>query len=116
MYYISEKGNILWTIRDNINPTTDKDILSSEHAAKQHSALMQLHQLRDCYRQGWFPDYENNEYKYKIVCDEKLGLITIKDKSSWTSPFLVFQSEEIAEKFLNNFRELIRTAGDLIVS
>ena len=30
------------------------------------------------------------------------------------SHFLSFQSEEIAEKFLNNFKDLIETAGDLI--
>ena len=117
LYYISDVNSRIFCVtKKTLDPIQDRYLLPSKNTAIQHRALMQLHQLRDCYRQGWFPDYENNEYKYKIVCDEKLGLITIKDKSSWTSPFLVFQSEEIAEKFLNNFRELIRTAGDLIVS
>ena len=30
----------------------DKNVLPSKQAAKAHLALMQLHQLRDCYRQG----------------------------------------------------------------
>ena len=30
----------------------DKNVLPSKQAAEQHLALMQLHQLRDCYRQG----------------------------------------------------------------
>src|SRR5574344_1919310 len=45
----------------------DKNLLPSETAAKQHLALMQLHQLRDCYRQGWKPDWKNNNLpKYCI--------------------------------------------------
>ena len=35
--------------RDIVN---DRNILPSKQAAKQHLALMQLHQLRDCYRDG----------------------------------------------------------------
>ena len=31
---------------------SDKNILPSKQAAEAHLALMQLHQLRDCYRQG----------------------------------------------------------------
>ena len=30
----------------------DKNVLPCKKAAKAHLALMQLHQLRDCYRQG----------------------------------------------------------------
>ena len=54
----------------------DKNILPSKKAAEAHLALMQLHQLRDCYRQNWKPDWENNcqakyciefsNYQYKI--------------------------------------------------
>ena len=34
-----------------------KNTLPDEALAEQHLALMQLHQLRDCYRQGWKPDW-----------------------------------------------------------
>ena len=54
----------------------DKNILPSKKAAEAHLALMQLHQLRDCYRQNWKPDWKNNcqakyciefsDYQYKI--------------------------------------------------
>lgn len=115
LYYINDAdSNIFCVIKKTLDPIQDRCLLPSKNTARQHRTLMQLHLLRDCYRQGWIPDYENNEYKYKIVHDEKLGLMTIKDKSSWTSPFLVFQSQEIAEKFLNNFRDLIEQAGDLV--
>ena len=41
---------------DERNETSDRNVLPSKQAAEQHLALMQLHQLRDCYRQGWKPD------------------------------------------------------------
>ena len=32
---------------------SDRNVLPNKQAAKAHLALMQLHQLRDCYRQEW---------------------------------------------------------------
>lgn len=90
-----------------------KNILPSKQAAEQHLALMQLHQLRDCYRQGWKPDWSDFHHKCKwcIMFDTD----TFKVKSGiYCSRFLSFQSKEIAEKFFENFKSLIETAGDLI--
>ena len=89
----------------------DQNILPSERAAKQHLALMQLHQLRDCYRQGWIPDWENNSYKYSIIRKDKQYSIAYYFS---TPCFLSFPTCEIAEEFLNNFKDLIEQAGDLI--
>ena len=90
----------------------DKNVLPSKKAAEAHLALMQLHQLRDCYRQGWVPDWEDdNITKYCIVLESNKYVIF---KNLVTCNFLTFQSKEIAEKFLNNFQELIKLAGDLI--
>lgn len=90
----------------------NKIFLPSEDAAKTHLALMQLHQLRDCYRQGWEPDWFDEERKFFIsYWDNKI----LQVFSSYQVPhFLSFQTEELAKKFLNNFRELIEQAGDLI--
>lgn len=90
---------------------SDANWLPSEQAAKQHLALMQLHQLRDCYRQGWVPDWKSREEKYCIGHYNDCYRVEYSE----TAPdFLAFQSEEIAEEFLNNFRDLIEEAGDLI--
>ena len=94
------------------NCSFDKNILPNNQAAEQHLALMQLHQLRDCYRQGWLPDWSND---YQI----KWCILSNRDKFKVQtgircSRFLSFQSKEIAEKFFNNFKDLIETAGDLI--
>ena len=87
-----------------------KNILTSDKTIKQHLALMQLHQLRDCYRQGWEPDW-NGYSKYVIVKNRgEYDVFT----SNWASRFLTFQDRETAKEFLANFRELIEQAGDLI--
>ena len=90
----------------------DKNILPSKKASEAHLALMQLHQLRDCYRQNWKPDWKNNcqakyciefsDYQYKIF------------KYFVSCRFLSFQSEEIAKKFLMCFKNLIKQTEDLI--
>lgn len=89
-----------------------KNLLPSKQAAKAHLALMQLHQLRDCYRQGWLPDWEDDDIiKYCIALENNRYVIY---KNFVSCKFLSFQSEEISRKFLNNFKGLIETAGDLI--
>ena len=90
----------------------DKNILPSKKAAEAHLALMQLHQLRDCYRQGWVPDWSSiKQWKWYICLDT--DILTVKNNFNFPR-FLSFQSEDIARKFLNNFKDLIETAGDLI--
>lgn len=93
----------------------DQNILPSEQAAKQHLALMQLHQLRDCYRQGWIPNWENRSEKYGIARSYNLidNKIELKDYAN-TPLFLTFPTLEIAREFLSNFKDLIEQAGDLI--
>ena len=110
--FITNSSEIqLITEQHERKPFGDRNILPSKQAAKQHLALMQLHQLRDCYRQGWVPNWDDEtEERYYIY---SLGDYFITDRA-FVSMFLVFQSEEIAQEFLDNFRDLIEQAGDLI--
>ena len=89
---------------------TDKNLLPYKGAAKAHLALMQLHQLRNCYRQGWEPT--DDEVSFAIVRRGR-GQLGI-DRLMFSSRFLSFQSIEIVDKFWHNFRDLIEQAGDLI--
>ena len=88
----------------------DKNVLPSKQAAEQHLALMQLHQLRDCYRQGWIPDWDDEKFIITVNYKEFYSV----GKCIKTKEFLAFQSREIAEEFLTNFQDLIKQAGDLI--
>ena len=72
---------------------------------------MKLHLLRDEYRNGWLPDWKEQSVKHTILIDHDDIVV---GKSYVISCFLAFQTEELAEEFLNNFRELIEEAGDLI--
>ena len=93
------------------NIDVDKNVFSDRETAEAFLALMQLIRLRDCYRQGWKPDWKNNEDKFVIEIID--GEIT----TYWDnrrSRILSFQSEKICEDFLKNFRDLIEKAKELI--
>ena len=111
-YYIDIDSIITGTTSNIKLPNADKNMLPSLEAAKAHLALMQLHQLRDCYRQGWMPDWKDGEQnKYNILYNSDNYIIDL----AWRSQrFLSFQSQDIARKFLENFKYLIETARDLI--
>ena len=92
----------------------DRNILPSKKAAEQHLAYMQLHQLRDYYRQGWLP-ITSNGYSINRCYNPSINLIKLEIiEYYYTSKFLTFQTKEIAEEFLTNFHELIEQACDLI--
>ena len=100
---------------NNRDKDSDANVLPSKQAAEAHLAFMQLHQLRDCYRQGWKPDWSDNCYKYGVkwnIFPKKKELIVTW--RNYDPLFLSFQTEEIAREFLTNFRDLIEQAGDLI--
>lgn len=95
----------------------DRNLLPSKQAVEAHLALMQLHQLRDCYRDGWQPNLKDDSDKYGIERLYNPILRNIELRVAWhndVSIFLSFPTCELANEFLNNFRELIEQAGDLI--
>ena len=87
---------------------TDQNVLPNYKAAEAHLAYMQLHQLRNCYRQGWEPEVDKVSFAIIRSVDGRLDV----DRFMYSSRFLSFQSEEIAEKFLHNFRDYIQRVGD----
>lgn len=79
---------------------------------RAHIAQIKLHLLLYEYRQGWEPDWNNiSTSKYCII---KIGVKYRIINYSGITRFLSFQSRELAEEFLNNFRDLIEQAEDLI--
>ena len=75
-------------------------------------ALMQLLVCREVYRQGWKPNWKDDkEIKY---CIERVENYIIKETYELTSKVLSFQSAEIRDEFLENFRDLIEEAKELI--
>ena len=86
-------------------------LFSNKETAEAFLALMQLIQLRDCYRQGWKPDWGDYTTKRCIIC---LGGVVDLGWAIGEQRVLSFQSEEIRDEFLKNFSELIEKAKALI--
>ena len=91
-------------------PEKDRCKCVSQKSAESHLAMIQLEQLRDCWRQGWKPIWDIS-HKWCIRLDGNglaIGIVTT------VSRFLTFPTKEMAEEFLECFRDLIEKAGDLI--
>lgn len=89
----------------------DKNVLPNKETAEAFLALMQLIQLRDCYRQGWNPDWTKRNDKYCILhINDGVGI----EIRNYTSSVLSFQSAEIRDEFRKNFKDLIEKAKELI--
>lgn len=111
--YIATTGLVtLWGEKSIRDPKLDKNLLPSKKSAEAHLALMQLHQLRDCYRQGWVPDWGDRNKKYCIVA-EGSSINRVAEFLEYPH-FLSFQSKELADEFLRNFVDLIYQARELI--
>ena len=113
-YYIGILSDLVDVMAENYShrrKNCDRNLLPNKKAAEQHLALMQLHQLRDCYRQGWMPNLTIPKSNFAIFYMK--GKYSVEE-FMYSSEFLSFQSKEIAQEFLTNFRELIEQAGDLI--
>ena len=110
-YFISSNSTIEGVLSKIRLPCKDSNLLPNKQAAEAHLALIKLHQLRDCYRQGWKPDLIVPESIFAIFCTK--GKYSVEE-FIYSSEFLSFQSRQLAQEFLNNFRDLILQAGDLI--
>ena len=78
----------------------------------KYEALYQLEQLKNCWWNGWKPDWNDDQQaKYCVICYHEGFKINILYS---TSRFLSFPTHEMAKKFLECFRDLIEKAGDLI--
>lgn len=92
------------------NRRKHKNWIPSLTSAMAHLAMIQLEQLRNCWWNGWKPEWRNCE-KYVIKWE---GDNLIVYTSRRVRAFLVFPTREMAEEFLKCFRDLIETAKELI--
>ena len=111
-YYIDSCSFInKYESNESRNVEIDKNVCPSKQSAEAHLALIQLEQLRDCYRQGDIPDFTKETNKYCIVkINKRIDIV----ESFYTSFFLSFTKKEIAEEFFTNFKPLIKIVEDYI--
>lgn len=110
MSYIDDTSDIKtipsYTNDNFIDKVADRNICPSKKSAEAHLAMIQLEQLRDCWRQGNVPQ----EIKYKIRKVRNIYTVVYGAENA----FLSFCDQQTAEEFLECFRDLIEQAGDLI--
>ena len=92
--------------------SSDASIFPTKEEAEACLALAQLCQLRDRYNEGWKPHWEDyNETKYCIeFCQGRIETI---DRVN-CHKILTFKTEDLRDKFLENFKDLIETAKPLL--
>ena len=89
----------------------NKNVYATKEQAEASLALAQLSQLREVYRDGWKPDWKDLKTKHSIRFWQ--GNVT-EVSSGHVDVFLSFQSAEVRDLFLENFRDLIEQAKPLM--
>lgn len=92
----------------------DKNLLATKKDAGAFLALIQLKRLRDQWWEAfnWKPDWKKvYAMKFCIYYHKDEIIITTE---CFSQKFLSFPTEELATQFLENFRDLIEKAKDLI--
>lgn len=106
-----EKGTKMMVACESIYEYARLNLFDDYNEAVKHCCMIKLHILRDIYRNGWKPDWNDESIKYCIIpqdCSCKIALRTFE------SYFLSFRSKKVAEEFMKNFMGLIIEAGDLV--
>lgn len=107
---IIESTKALGLIDSFRSPTTGRNWCTSKEEAKAFLALMQLRQLRKAWVGDWKPIKEETAYG---LVSRKDGSIEIGFYESLCRP-LLFPTKEMAEEFLNCFRDLCEIAKILL--
>ena len=114
--WISDFGKILHidvlpTPNTKRNCIVDRNLLPNEKYAEAMLALCQLIQLRDCYNDGWVPDWTRVDNKYTIYVTHN---ILVESINTNVSRILAFKTKELRNEFFKNFRDLIEIAKPLL--
>ena len=113
--YCVKHGGVGDKIDESLNSAytiINRYVFLDHNQTQAYIAKMMLHLLRDEYRQGWLPDWEDeNQDKYVILSSKGERYVAYCQS---ISRFLAFQDKKRANEFLTNFRELIELAWDLI--
>jgi hypothetical protein len=104
-YYIEYDCNVMHVEYETIS--CHRNIFATEEQAKAAIALAQLSHLREVYRQGWVPSFPNY-----VIVQEKGKIIAVSHE--YRNVFLSFQSAEVRNEFLKNFKDLIEEASPLL--
>ena len=106
----------VWEKADKVYESKSEEVCKgypSQELADASEALRKLLFLRDYYNEGWQPDLKGNaDYNFCIV--NYGGNTLSKDKAFSVCRVMIFKTEEIRDKFLEEQRELLEIARPLL--
>lgn len=109
--YVNNFGKVQFVNCFRDNTISYNGVTLSGKYLEQLFTLFKLIKLRDCYNDGWNPDWGSREYKYvvysmkgKIICYESVDHQHV----------LAFKTNFLRDEFLENFKDLIEQAKELI--
>ena len=112
-YYIDDEDcssvSVVWNELAEVNKW--KNVLPSEELAEAFLAMMQLMSLRQAWIGNWKPDWKNPDIKKWCIifeCELKVSYFYSNSRA------LSFLTKEMAEDFMNCFRDLLEIAKPLL--
>lgn len=117
-FFVSSLSDIAKIGNNTTNDENNKNVFPTKEEAEACVALAQLCQLRDRYNDGWKPDWENRAQNKFIIYIHPNNEILFDKISANTHAIsrhlLTFKTEELRDKFLENFVGLIKIAKPLL--
>lgn len=110
-YFISNGSKII-CVEGHRDPNSDKNLCTSKQEAEAHLAIMQLRQLRKAYIKNWKPDWMSDT-EPKFCINLQANSFDVQCWYHMSNPFS-FPTEELAEQFLTNFKDLLEIAKPLL--
>lgn len=110
-YYINPYSNIDGVHRRS-SSKDDRNLLPSKEEAEAILALCQLIQLRDCYNDGWKPDWTDGAQRKYCISTFKKNFEVIEP--IYSSHIMHFKTSELAKQFCENFNDLLEIAKPLL--
>ena len=110
-FYV-DKDSRIYSCTEFTKAVENRNTFPTKEEAEACLALAQLCQLRDRYNEGWKPDWKNDrelKYTIEIFYDD-----IVKRIYECRYKVLAFKTEELRDKFLENFRDLIKIAKPLL--
>lgn len=110
-FFVDATCRIYENVEGQRDPAVDANILPNKKYAEAMIALCQLIQLRDCYNEGWQPDWKTFEAKYCICIEQNIVQLKMGYRISC---LLAFKTQKIRDEFCINFRDIIEQAKILL--
>lgn len=111
-WWVTDMSLVIGT---NCNATllANRQIFATKVLAEASIAMAQLSQLREVYRDGWKPDWNDGSQPKYTIYFRRNGKLA-NDTNYEIHRFLSFQTPEIRDEFSENFASLIETAKPLM--